>query len=239
MDYARSWFIRTLAVFLLVWAYDAHAAQKLKDEACLACHGDSTLSEDVGGKQVSLFVDGNKLRHSIHGSMFSCVDCHKDVRSLAHEQPPAKVSCAGCHAEAQQAWAHSTHARASRTGKAPAATCQDCHGSAHGVVLASDPASPVSHANIPATCGRCHGQKFLMELNGESAQPFFSYQDSVHGRAIKNGSENAAVCTDCHGAHEILSAKRPESPIYKFNVPATCGKCHTQIANTLDRKSVV
>ncbi len=58
-----------------------------------------------------------------------------------------------------------------------------------------------------------------MESNGESAQPFLSYQDSVHGRAVANGSQKAAVCTDCHGAHEILPANDAKSPIYKFNVP--------------------
>ena len=189
----------TLVLFL--GALDAHAARKLKDEDCLACHGDSTLTQDVNGKPESLYVDQAKLKHSVHGAMFSCVDCHTDVKSLAHEQPPKKITCAQCHADAQQAYAHSLHAKAGKPGKSiPAATCEDCHGGAHEVLASDDPKSPVNHANIPATCGRCHGQKFLMESNGQSAQPFFSYQDSVHGRAVENGSQKAAVCTDCHGS---------------------------------------
>jgi len=71
-----------------------------------------------------------------------------------------------------------------------------------------------------------------MESNGESAQPFVSYQQSVHGRAIENGSTKAAVCTDCHGSHEILAANEQNSSIAKFNVPATCGKCHSAIQQT-------
>jgi cytochrome b subunit of formate dehydrogenase len=71
-----------------------------------------------------------------------------------------------------------------------------------------------------------------MESRGDSVQPFISYQDSVHGRATEKGSQKAAVCTDCHGAHEILAANNAKSPIHKFNVPATCGKCHTDIDNT-------
>ena len=90
--------------------------------------------------------------------MFACVDCHKDVKSLVHEKPPEKVSCAQCHADAQTAYAHSTHAKASKGGTAPAATCEDCHGDAHQIEGGGDPKSPVNHANIPATCGRCHGQ---------------------------------------------------------------------------------
>ena len=166
--------------------------------------------------------------------MFGCVDCHKDVKSLAHDKPPAKVTCDDCHADAQHAWATSLHAKAGSAGKNPAATCEDCHGSAHEIVAADDAKSPVSHANIPATCGRCHGQKFLMESNGQSAQAFYSYQDSVHGRAVENGSQKAAVCTDCHSAHDILPANQPQSPIYKFNVPTTCGKCHAEVANTFN-----
>jgi nitrate/TMAO reductase-like tetraheme cytochrome c subunit len=32
----------------------------------------------------------------------------------------------------------------------------------------------------------------------------------VHGRATEKGSKKAAVCTDCHGAHEILPANDDE-----------------------------
>jgi len=71
-----------------------------------------------------------------------------------------------------------------------------------------------------------------MESNGETAQPFLSYQSSVHGRAVANGSQKAAVCTDCHGVHEILPASDPKSPISKVAVASTCGKCHTDVANT-------
>jgi DnaJ-class molecular chaperone len=110
--------------------------------------------------------------------------------------------------------------------------CEDCHGDAHQIEGGGDPKSPVNHANIPATCGRCHGQSFLMESNGESAQAFISYQSSVHGRAVANGSKDAAVCTDCHGTHEILPANDPKSPISKFSVAQTCGACHADVANT-------
>jgi hypothetical protein len=124
------------------------------------------------------------------------------------------------------------HAKASKPGVAAGATCVDCHGSAHAVLTPGDPASPVSHANIPSTCGRCHGQRFIASANGVSAQTFGSYQESVHGRAIENGSQKAAVCTDCHGGHEILAANEDHSPISKSNVPATCGKCHAEVTQT-------
>ena len=65
VNVARRNSIYTLALSLLVWAPSAHGAQKLKDADCLACHSDSTLTTDVNGKPVSLFVDEGKLKHSI------------------------------------------------------------------------------------------------------------------------------------------------------------------------------
>jgi cytochrome b subunit of formate dehydrogenase len=157
------------------------------------------------------------------------------VKSLVHETPPQKVTCAGCHADAQLAYSHSNHSKVSKTGKMPAANCEDCHGGVHEILAADDAKSPVNHANIPATCGRCHGQKFLMESNGETNQPFLSYQDSVHGRATEKGSTKAAVCTDCHGSHQILAANDDQSSISKFKIPATCGTCHSDITKTFNQ----
>ncbi|WP_109488316.1 cytochrome b/b6 domain-containing protein [Occallatibacter savannae] len=221
-------------VFLLGSALPIRAQHKLKDEDCLTCHGDTSLTKDVNGKPVSLFVDGKRLQHSIHGSMkLACVDCHKDVKSLAHETAPRKISCSECHTGAADAYGHSMHAKVTQAGL-PSANCLDCHGNAHEVLAGGHSDSPVNHAHIPATCGRCHGQKFLMESKGVSTQPFVSYQESVHGRAVENGSMKAAVCTDCHGSHAILPANDSKSPIYKFSVPATCGQCHTDIQNTFN-----
>ena len=201
---------------------------KPANEECLACHGDSTMSKEADGKQVSLYVNEEHFKNSIH-SMFNCVDCHTDVKQSPHESTPAKISCAQCHAEQQVAYERSFHAQAHKKGDGLAATCVDCHGSPHELLPGSDPKSRVNHANIAATCGTCHGQKFVMEASGHSAQPFLSYEESVHGKAVASGSEKAAVCTDCHGAHEILAASDPNSSIFKFNVPATCAKCHSKV----------
>jgi cytochrome b subunit of formate dehydrogenase len=221
------------ALFLLfALTHAARAEQKPKDADCLACHSDSTLTMEANGKQVSLYVDESKLKHSIHGDLFACVDCHTDVKGLIHASAPKKITCAQCHADAQESYSHGLHSKAVQAGQTAAANCQDCHGGAHEILGADDPKSPVNHSNIPVTCGRCHGQKFLVASNGESAQSFVSYQESVHGLAVEKGSKKAAVCTDCHGAHEILPANDQKSPIYKFNVPATCGKCHSAVAET-------
>ncbi len=231
----RGLFAPGVALTLLLTAVSLHAAGK-KDppkptaDECLACHSDATLTHDVNGKTVSLHVDPQTFKDSIHGSMFTCVDCHTDVTSAAHETTPKKISCATCHADEQAAYDRSFHGKAVQGGNTKAATCVDCHGSPHELLAASDPKSRVHHTNIPATCGSCHSQKFVMNDAGQSAQMVASYEQSVHGHAVAAGSEKAAVCTDCHGTHEILDAKDAKSPIFKFNVPQTCGKCHDQIS---------
>jgi len=233
----RNWRGSRVALLFLLFSLASvklfGAAQKSvplpTNDDCLACHGDSTLTHEVNGKSVSLFVDVEKFKNSTHGGMFQCVDCHTDLKTSPHENTPAKVSCSKCHADEQIAYDRSFHAKAIKAGDGQAATCVDCHGSPHELLAASDPKSKVNHANIPATCGSCHGQKFVMAASGHSAQLFMSYQESVHGRAVAAGSEKAAVCTDCHGTHEILAASDPKSSIFKFNVPTTCAKCHGPI----------
>jgi cytochrome b subunit of formate dehydrogenase len=205
------------------------APPKPTNDECLVCHGDAGLSTERDGKPVSLAVNPDAFKTSMHGSILTCVDCHADVATSPHEKTPAKVSCATCHADQQAAYDRSYHAKAIKAGDAKAATCVDCHGGPHELLPAGDPKSRVSHANLAATCGSCHGQKFVMEASGHSAQPYLSYQQSVHGRAVAAGSEKAAVCTDCHGAHEILQASDPKSSIFKFNVPQTCAKCHNDV----------
>jgi len=40
------------------------------------------------------------------------------------------------------------------------------------------------------------------------------------------GETSTAVCTDCHGHHEILPKSDPDSSVSSQNVVATCGQCH-------------
>jgi cytochrome c553 len=48
--------------------------------------------------------------------------------------------------------------------------------------------------------------------------------DNVHATALAAGNLEAAVCTDCHGAHNT-SSPEPRSP----EIPLTCRTCHSEI----------
>jgi formate dehydrogenase gamma subunit len=196
---------------------------------CLACHGEPKLAKQVDGRIVSLFVDDKHFGSSVHGKL-DCAACHGDVKSFPHEPAPVSVNCAGCHADVHTSYSQGLHSRAIQNGNKLAASCLDCHGSPHSILPSNNPQSTVNHANIAMTCGKCHGEKFIMEASGLTARPFLSYQESVHGRAVGAGNAKAAVCTDCHGVHDIRPPSDAQSSIFKFNVPKTCGQCHGAVA---------
>ena len=62
-------FFAVLSVFIAFSFGVAAADKKPASDDCLACHGDSTLTKQVGGKPVSLYVSPDKFNTSIHGSM--------------------------------------------------------------------------------------------------------------------------------------------------------------------------
>lgn len=151
-----------------------------------------------------------------------CQGCHAPGKTLPY------LGGAKFHAGAHTAYDRGFHAQAIQGGH-KAATCIDCHtrnGDMTTILPASDPKSTINRGNIAETCGRCHGDKSVMQGSGISERPFLSYRESVHAKAISQGNLSAAVCTDCHNSHDILPANNPQSPIAKVNIPLTCSKCH-------------
>jgi cytochrome b subunit of formate dehydrogenase len=210
-----------------------HGASVHGELGCTTCHADIKdfpHPEKVARVSCATCHDdvAHKVPASVHGILgqAACTDCHGDQHEIQSAAKVAPERCAKCHEDAVKDYTAGVHAAARKTGNTDAPTCLSCHGGVHEIVSASDAKSPVNHLNIPKTCATCHDQKLVMEKTGHSTQPYESYEQSVHGRAVASGSEKAAVCTDCHGVHEILSAANPKSSIFKFNVPTTCAKCH-------------
>jgi formate dehydrogenase gamma subunit len=227
--------MRRLPLFfsLLILLFAFSAAAQMSNEDCLACHDDASLTKDVGGRSVSVHVDPAKYEASVHG-MFGCSDCHTDISDYPHEPAAARVDCSSCHPDAVAAYDRSLHADSVAKRNPQAATCFSCHGGPHEILSSSDENSRTYRTHLPAVCGECHGVKFVMEKSGFSVQPFLNYQESVHGKLVAGGSMTAAVCTDCHNSHEVLSGRDPDSPIFKFNVPQTCGQCHGGVTKEFD-----
>lgn len=91
-----------------------------------------------------------------------------------------------------------------------ALTCVSCHEDLAGKEL------PHEGGLKPVKCGTCHAPEEALHAK------------SLHGKAVARGDQLAPRCKDCHGNHNILSAKDPRSPISVLQVPFLCGKCHTE-----------
>lgn len=226
-------------LFLALWlaphpltAQAAVPAAAPANELCLACHGDPSLT-GAGGRSVA--VSPEKYAASVHGRIEqACVACHADLATTSdfpHAEKLAPVNCATCHDEAGRQYDTSVHAQARRaTPGSVAAACKDCHG-AHEVRPANDPDAPTYHLNLPATCGRCHGNAEVIRQGRIAVGDVVAqFQDSIHGQALsRSGLLSAPNCGDCHGAHDIRRKSDPQSLAFRTNVPATCGKCHEGI----------
>jgi len=93
-------------------------------------------------------------------------------------------------------------------------TCVDCHrdydGYPHPARFdASLRDFQLTHYTL---CQDCHLPQYQAQL------------DSVHQRALASGRRDAAICTDCHGAHEVVS---PDE--HAASIPQTCSRCHATI----------
>ena len=212
---------------------------------CAGCHTD--VSEyphgpvEVPQCQTCHPDEADEFASSIHGGTNTagrtaarCQDCHgpthailpsSDLNSPASRQKLPET-CNGCHGNATlmrefglpllrplETYSMSVHARALAEGKM-AANCADCHGT-HAIYPGTDARSSVFRFQVPNTCGRCHEEVKRV------------YEESVHGQALAHGVTGAAVCTDCHGEHAILSPSDKTSPVYAANVSAeACARCH-------------
>lgn len=198
---------------------------------CLGCHGDASLVSSSGR---SVAVDDKKFGDSIHGMVdLACVDCHADLKTtdLPHAEKLARVDCASCHDTQVKAYGEGIHAFARRQNAGSvAATCADCH-TAHEIRPSKDSASTTYPLNLPATCGKCHGNARVIEKEhiaiGNVANPF---ADSIHGRALtKSGLLVAPTCATCHRSHDVRRKADPDSPVNHANIPTLCGTCHEGI----------
>jgi cytochrome b subunit of formate dehydrogenase len=234
-----------IIIFAALWLMvDARAdastqrpgAQPISNADCLACHGDKDLSVPTpAGPPRSLFVDEKPFAISIHGAN-RCTSCHLDVVAVPHPDgfKPKPVACSQCHRVETGIYLMSDHGLAVHRGVAEAASCKDCHGSTHSLLNSRNPASPVYRLNLTKTCGRCHAKTAeMVKFHLRQDNPIGSYEASVHGIALaKKGAMNAAVCTDCHGSHDLHKFTNPSSKLYWKNVPNTCGKCHENVEKT-------
>lgn len=200
-----------------------------QEAACGRCHAAQAqeYAASAHGRAVAAGVQGAPTCLLCHSQPIAAHngDRHDAARKIAQEK-----LCLSCHLNNPEvraraapsagfiaAYEGSVHGRALLAGNGAAANCVDCHG-AHQMRKGFDPVARVSRRHIPETCGACHTEEAKV------------YAGSVHGQALASGNEDAPVCTNCHGEHDIMNPKDPRSPVAPANVSAqVCSPCHSSM----------
>lgn len=125
------------------------------------------------------------------------------------------ISCFHCHSKVVSEFQKSVH-----NGKI---LCTNCHGgdvTIKGTIISIDVMTKELTKNISSKilinnlCINCHKNAVAL------------YKESIHWKLLADGRTEAPSCLDCHGIHNILSYKDPNSMTYFDKVPQTCANCH-------------
>jgi predicted CXXCH cytochrome family protein len=145
-----------------------------------------------------------------------------------------KNSCLECHEQLEDQLRAPALGMAQDVHRKYGLSCANCHGGnpkAEDMDLAKDRTfrGVPDRKRIPDLCGSCHADAdYIRKFNPNlRVDQLALYRTSRHGRLLAEGDVKVAVCTDCHGVHGILPATMPKSAIFPWNVPKTCGRCHS------------
>ncbi len=207
-----------VALALMAWPCRSIALSS-QTESCMECHSDP---EEAPVPNLDL------MDSSVHEGM-DCTDCHEGVDDYPHKGNPNKVSCLDCHDDLEKNFTSDSHGVGLVKEKGSLAkACAACHGHAHEMRPLNHPDSPVARVNQIKVCGECHADTKSPTRVTAVSHPLDSYLMSIHGELNGEGNEDAALCTDCHGVHEIRPKNDPRSKVFAANIPETCGRCHEQ-----------
>jgi len=136
-------------------------------------------------------------------------------------------TCSDCHPDQVESFAASVHARPDKVaGDHP--TCVSCHaatGDPHSIQLADT----FTRKKLVENCSDCHSNTERMARYGPNTDAVHSYDLSFHGKAfLRFDNQKTAICTDCHGYHDVRSPADPKAATNVANIAKTCGQpdCH-------------
>jgi len=196
-------------------------------EICRRCHYDK-YSKVAEGVHFALLNIGRL-------DAPTCVDCHGThaITSPAKSRLAIVRKCATCHSKVYAVYAKSIHGNALfNEENRDTAICTDCH-SSHSI---KDTASADFHDYIPDKCSACHSNAAIMGKYGLSTEVVKTYLSDFHGMTLslyrsetgrRFGPPPAmAVCTDCHGIHDIARVSGADMSAMKGKLLKRCSACH-------------
>ncbi len=207
-----------------ITAGDRRSFQLERYQQCQSCHQDQ-YQDSLDSNHARALAAGNR-------NAAICTDCHGAHNVTRASEPRQKIShtCETCHSAIYDQYAISVHGAALLESSNPdVPTCTDCHG-AH---TQEDPNTAAFRLKSPNICGDCHGDAALMQKYGISTEVFNTYVADFHGTTVTlferqhpDQPTNKAVCTDCHGVHNILEVTNANAQVVKENLLHTCQRCH-------------
>lgn len=177
----------------------------------------------------------DKSQGRIGMTMLEWLFCLTCAASLATAQ--AKDSCRECHSSLPEPLGVSTETFAQNIHAQKGLGCVACHS---GDPTSDDPEKAMSRSagwkgkierkQIPELCASCHANAELMKKYnpGLRVDQFQQYKTSVHGQRWAKGDSKVAVCTDCHGVHDLRLPSDPRSNVHPTNIATTCSHCHAE-----------
>lgn len=208
---------------------------------CAGCHPDITMENHprvkriAGKREYAARLSRNcsvchtpeqlRKRQPIHSSLAAkgiCVQCHGShyIKPVAAEKAGVKenVYCLVCHrnnigmsmknGESLSVFVNESVLRSSVHGNLK---CTECHKefSKTRHPMRSFVDRRVYSVDLAELCWKCH------------AETYNKYEASVHFDKLKAGDSKAPACTDCHGAHSVVSTKKDRTIGLR-----SCNKCH-------------
>lgn len=151
----------------------------------------------------------------------------------------AQNSCITCHQQLDDRLKAPTDDLANDIHAKNGISCDGCHGGDADLKLAEDMEAAMDikkgyigvpkRMAIPKFCSQCHSDaSYIKRFNPNlPVDQYQQYLTSQHGLTLATGDTKVAVCTDCHGSHNIQPATIFTSKVFPNNIPATCGTCHS------------
>ena len=151
---------------------------------------------------VSLLLASSPFAAELPDEVLECLDCHEDPDAVAELEDGTEMSL---HVDAEE-FAASIHGAD--------LLCTDCHqgyDDDHPFDGPFESRRSYVHTHYEV-CKECHFDTYNKSL------------ESVHYELLKASVEEAPVCTDCHGAHNVGNPHEK-----KTMVSRSCGSCHGDV----------
>jgi len=208
---------------------DCH--QNIKDESHIEKKNYQKVKCETCHEEYSDLVKSD-IHHRLKGKVKNPPDCKKCHGTHEVQTPPkenklkVKEYCSKCHTSL--VLANPYHSKSVEGNK-----CISCHKQNGYIKLTQS-----VHKNLE--CADCHN--YISNNLGnhpknvgatQKADCYLchsaiakEHRESIHGISLNEGIDEAAMCWNCHGSHDIQKVKDPKSLVYPKNLGSTCGTCH-------------